>query len=257
MSEDAVLGQVFVKQSWRSFRGWHKIVPLFFAIVGLFNKQQQLDFYERYLNVVGSTIYLTKTSWERLFGERAAPMPLTRAMAAQDAGLLHELVHIKQAEREGSWRFKWNYLMTPRLRYAYELEAYMITTFFWVRRFYDPDDSAKVTSLADQIARSVHAPIYRMHWRSRLTPEQQFEETVLTLRRFELTLKAAIQERLNTGKLTEHELKQLAPTSLRELEDILGLKRHLAWKQPLGPLEVIWLDSVVTQYLRELNRLPA
>lgn len=105
----------FVNKS-KKWKGWHRLVPLFFYIVGMFKPELMRSFFNDYLNVLGKTVYLP----HHLYMDYAVDP--SKFFIEYEGVLRHELQHIKDWKKEGI-KFPIGYIAKKELRAYYEYRA--------------------------------------------------------------------------------------------------------------------------------------
>lgn len=102
---------VSVQQKGNWVVGWHRVVQLFFFVVGIFNPKMKKSFYEDYVTTIGYVIYMPDL-------ERYKEKP-----SDYQAVILHELDHAMEYKRRGL-DFFLKYILSTRWRAYFEYKAY-------------------------------------------------------------------------------------------------------------------------------------
>lgn len=105
--------EVRSKGKFRNWRGWHKIVPVFFFFVGIFNRRMKRDFYGRFWNVLSNVIYLPD---KRLKAYQENP-------GAFEKIIRHELIHVVD-DAKSPVLFKLKYVISKDFRAYSEFRGY-------------------------------------------------------------------------------------------------------------------------------------
>lgn len=90
---------------------WHRVVQLFFFIVGIFNPKMKKSFYEDYVTTIGYVIYMPDL-------ESYKDNP-----SNYQAVILHELDHAMEYKRRGL-DFFLKYILSAKWRAYFEYKAY-------------------------------------------------------------------------------------------------------------------------------------
>jgi hypothetical protein len=147
-----------LKKGISSFKGWHKIVGLYFFFVGLFNKSAKRRFYEDFWNALGSVVYVPQ-----------GRLPVVREQAPT---VVHELCHVIQSEREESFMRKYISL-NAKYRWRYEMEAYIVGLLCYARQLggahgaNDRLNYALIRSRKDHAYHAIagtYSDMYKMRW---------------------------------------------------------------------------------------------
>lgn len=76
-----------------AWRGWHKIVPAFFFLVGIFNASVKKNFYTNYYTTLGNVLYVPAWRYEDF------------CRNPSESTIRHETVHYLDSQRHGAWYY--------------------------------------------------------------------------------------------------------------------------------------------------------
>ena len=131
----------FRKKGEDPWRGWHKIVPIFFFIVGIFSRSSKRQFY-RMWTVLNNIIYCPDP--ERVLSNLNHYTGIIR----------HEMVHIMD-DMAHPVKFKLGYVLSRKRRAFYEYRGYTQDMIFEFQRTGEVSDRT-----IERLARLFRGPAY-------------------------------------------------------------------------------------------------
>ena len=122
------------KGDWE--KNWHLIVPFFFYLVGIFNKEKKEDFYKKYFTALGKTIYVPDL------------LVFIENLAHYEPVIYHEHQHMIDMP---GWYGRIMYVVSKRKRLWYETRGYFWNVHFELQK-YGRVDKAVVDNIIAQLS---------------------------------------------------------------------------------------------------------